>query len=198
MSGAGEGAATAGAPRRFLALGVPAAERRAIAAATAHLRGEDGTLRPTSPEGWHITLAYLGAVDEAAAGLAVTVLDRCLVDEAPRPAPRLAVTGAGRFGDRVLLLELGDDPRGALAGFVTALHARLRDVGFDLPGRGFRAHLTLARARGRHRVRVADVDAIDVPRVRWRPQAVGLWSSAPTGQPGSYVVESELAWPPAR
>ena len=198
MSGAAEVAATAGPPRRFLALGVPAAERRAIAAATTHLRGDDAGLRPTSPEGWHITLAYLGAVDAAAAELAVTALDRCLVEEAPRPAPRLAVTGAGRFGDRVLLLELGDDPRGALAGFVASLHARLRDVGFDLPGRGFRAHLTLARARGRHRVRGADVDAIDVPGVRWRPRAVGLWSTVPTGQPGSYVVETEIAWPPAR
>ena len=198
MSGAAGVAATAGAPRRFLALGVPAAERRAIADATAHLRGDDAKLRPTSPEGWHITLAYLGAVGAAAAEVAVSALATCLVEEAPRPAPRLAVTGAGRFGDRVLLLELGDDPRGALAGFVAALHARLRDVGFELPGRGFHAHLTLARARGRHRVRAADVDAIDVPGVRWRPRAVGLWASAPTGQPGAYVVETQIAWPSAR
>lgn len=195
MSGAGQGTATAGAPRRFLALGVPTVQRQAIAAATAHLRGDDTGLRPTSPEGWHITLAYLGAVDAAAASQAVEVVRGCLAEVAPRPAPRLQIAGAGRFGDRVLLLEVSDDPPGALAGVVASLHTGLREAGFDLPARRFRAHVTLARAGGRTRVRAGDVARIDVPPVAWRPAAVGLWASAPPGQPGPYVVETEVAWP---
>lgn len=198
MSRAAEGAAGAAAPRRFLALGVPSAERRAIATATEHLRRSDARLRATRPEGWHVTLAYLGAVDAAAAEQAVAVLRTSLEGFAPRPAPRLRVAGAGRFGDRVLLLELTDDPPGALAGFVASLHSRLRAIGFDLPSRGFRAHLTLARARGRDRVRAADVAAVDVADVHWRPSAVGLWASAPVQQPGIYVVETEVAWPSPR
>jgi len=189
------GADAGGTPRRFLALAVPEPQRDRIAAATAALRAAEAPLRPTAPQGWHLTLAYLGAVEDVAAQRAVAVLRTALQEDAPRPAPRISVVGAGRFADRVLLLEVADDPRGALAGFVAALHARLRAVGFDLPGRGFRAHLTLARARGRERVRTADVAAVTVPSVRWQPSAVGLWASRPEGPPGRYVVETEVAWP---
>ena len=190
-----EAGGAGGTPRRFLALAVPEPQRARIAAATASLRDAEARLRPTAPEGWHLTLAYLGEVEDAAAERAIAVLRTALQEDAPRPAPRISVSGAGRFADRVLLLEVADDPPDALAGFVAALHARLREVGFELPGRGFRAHLTLARARGRHRVRTADVAALDVPSVRWQPSAVGLWASTPDGPGGRYVVEAEVPWP---
>ena len=195
MSAAGNRPAGTRPPRRFLAIGLPAAPARAVRAATEHLRGEGARLRATSPDSWHLTLAYLGEVDVAAASQAVEVVRGCLAEVAPRPAPRLQIAGAGRFGDRVLLLEVSDDPPGALAGVVASLHTGLRETGFDLPARRFRAHVTLARAGGRTRVRAGDVARIDVPPVAWRPAAVGLWASAPPGQPGPYVVETEVAWP---
>ncbi len=191
----GEGGAAHELPRRFLALGVPDAARQRLVAATEHLRTGDATLRPTAPEGWHVTLAYLGPITDAHADLALDTLRGALEEDAPRPAPQLSVTGAGRFADRVLLLEVTADPAGALTGFVGSLHARLREAGFALPGRGFRAHVTLARASGRHRVRAADVAAVRVPAVRWQPSAVGLWGSTPGGTPSPYAVAAEVAWP---
>lgn len=197
MSTAGTWPAGTRPPRRFLAIGLPTAPARALAAATAHLRGDGARLRATSPERWHVTLAYLGEVDDAAADRAVAVLRRCLAEVAPRPAPRLQAAGAGRFGDRVLVLEVSDDPPGALAGVVASLQTGLREAGFDLPARRFRPHVTLARAGARTRVRVGDVARIDVPQMAWRPEDVGLWASAPPEQPGPYVVETEVAWPRA-
>ncbi len=184
--------------RRFLAVDVPGPTRAAIAAATAHLRHEDAHLRATSPDSWHVTLAFLGAVDDDAADRAVAVLRTCLAEVAPRPAPRLSVAGADRFGDRVLVLALAEDPPGALAGVVATLHTRLRQVGFALPGRRFRAHLTVARARGRARVRAADVRRIDPPEAHWRPDGVGLWTTARTPRDGAYEIETEVAWPAPR
>lgn len=182
--------------QRFLALGLPAAIRAPLAHATAHLRRPEAGLRATPPAGWHVTLAFLGQVDDAQARASTEVLGSVLASAAPRPAPRLQVREAGRFGDRVLFLALEEEPAHSLARFVTELHAELRAVGLEVPDRAFRPHITLARARGRRRVRGADVAGVQLPALQWRPTAVGRWASVPDdGAP--YTVEAELPWPGA-
>jgi RNA 2',3'-cyclic 3'-phosphodiesterase len=183
------------AVQRFLAVGVPTEVRDQLARATAHLRVDGADLRASHPAGWHVTLAFLGDLDEEQAQLATEVLSSTLATSAPRPAPWLSLERAGRFGDRVLLVHLADDPGGALEGFVTVLHSELRAAGLAVPDRPFRPHLTLARSRGRRRVRAADARDLRVPAARWRPDAVGRWASVPTSDSAPYTVEVELSWP---
>ncbi len=181
--------------QRFLALGVPTEIRERLARATAHLRAPGGDLRANRPAGWHVTLAFLGEVDDEQARVATEVLSSTLTAAAPRPAPRLSLGQVGRFGDRVLLVHVLDDPPGALERFVMVLHTELRTAGLVVPDRPFRPHLTLARARRRRRVRAADATALRIPTLRWRPDAVGRWASVPAGSGAPYTVEVELPWP---
>ncbi|MEX2550134.1 MAG: RNA 2',3'-cyclic phosphodiesterase [Nitriliruptoraceae bacterium] len=179
--------------RRFVAIGVPAEVREPLAEVTAHLRAPGARLRPADPAGWHLTLAFLGEPDEEAIGPVVDAITDAVAAAAPRPAPRLRVAGAGRFGDRVLLARLEQEPAGAMDPLVADLHERLRDVGLQLPERRFRPHLTLARARRRAPVGPADVAALGLPAISWRPATLDLWRS--TAVPGVYEVEVALAWP---
>lgn len=181
--------------RRFLALGVPAEVREQLARATAHLRAPRAGLRASQPAGWHVTLAFLGDLEDDRSQLATEVLASTLATSAPRPAPWLAIQRAGRFGDRVLVVHLSDDPEGALERFVTVLHTELRSVGLAVPDRPFRPHLTLARARGQRRVRTGDVAQVLTPVLGWRPDAVGRWASVPASGGAPYTVEAELPWP---
>ncbi len=183
------------AARRFLALAVPDAVRDELARATSHLRAPGAELRATPPAGWHVTLAFLGDLDPAGAVLATEVLAATLAVVAPAPAPELVVRRAGRFGDRVLVVHLEEQPGQALSTLVERLHAALRVAGLEVPDRAFRPHLTLARARGARRVTPRDAAALRLPRSPWRPEAVGLWATAPPGSPRPYVVESVLPWP---
>ena len=181
--------------RRFVALSVPDVVRDELARATSHLRAPGAGLRPTPPTGWHVTLAFLGELDPAGAVLATEVLAATLAAVPPGPVPELVVRRAGRFGDRVLIVQLEEQPVPALEAVVERLHAALNSAGFEVPDRAFRPHLTLARARGARRVTARDVAALQLPGSRWRPDAVGLWASAAPGGPRPYVVESVMPLP---
>jgi RNA 2',3'-cyclic 3'-phosphodiesterase len=181
--------------RGFIAIAVPPPVREALAVATAPLRAPTAGLRPTAPAGWHLTLAFLGDLDDAQQQLAITVVDEVLSRQAPRPAPWLSLGAPGRFGDRVLFVSVSEDPPGALSALAEALRVELEAVGFALPEAGFRPHVTLARARRRRRVQRADVAALAVPARRWQPTAIGLWAAGAPGSPFPYEVAAELAWP---
>lgn len=137
--------------RLFAAVLPPPEAVAALAEAVRPLHGLPGAdgLRWTHREGWHFTLAFYGEVDE----------DRTLPDlrdrlarAAARSSPlELRMTGAGRFGDRALWAGAGGDIR-ALGRLAQAAHAAGRRSGVAMEeGRPFRAHLTIARTRGRHR-----------------------------------------------
>lgn len=181
--------------RVFIAIAVPPVVRDALAQASVSLRAPGGDLRPTVPAGWHCTLAFLGDLDEDRVALATQVTGAALEQHAPRPAPWLALGAAGRFGDRVLVVHVSEDPPGALRAWVEVLRDALGAVGFDLPPAAFRPHVTLARARRSRRVTRADVSRLVVPDRRWQPSTVGLWAAAGPGASRPYEVRAELAWP---
>lgn len=181
--------------RAFVAIAVPPPARVALAAATAPLRRADPGLRPTAPAGWHLTLAFLGGLDEDRLAQAGSVVAEVVQRHAPRPAPWLEFGSPGRFGDRVLLVHVREDPPGSLGGLVAVLRSALDGAGVTLPPEGFRPHVTLARARRRRRVTDTDVASVTVPTARWQPTTVGVWAVAASGDRGPYAVRSEVAWP---
>jgi len=103
-------------------------------------------LRWTTPERWHLTLAFLGEVDDVRRA----DLEARLARSAGRHASMtLRFAGSGRFGDRVLFAKVAGDVAHVrrLADSVVAAARRAR---IDVDERPFRPHLTLARSAGGH------------------------------------------------
>ena len=98
-------------------------------------------------EGMHVTLVFLGYVDDQR----VPQVQAIVRDVAWRHPPvRLAVEAIGGFGSsvrpRVLWLGLTGDVE-PLAAIKAELEERLVPLGYEREKRPFRPHLTLARAR---------------------------------------------------
>lgn len=99
------------------------------------------------PEKLHLTLAFLGNVEEET----IPRIEAILRDVAPRHPPlSLLAKGGGTFGrgrqPRVLWMGLEGEVE-ALAGLREATEEGLVSVGYVKEEREFRPHLTLARAR---------------------------------------------------
>jgi RNA 2',3'-cyclic 3'-phosphodiesterase len=175
--------------RLFVAVGVPAAVQAAVADAVESLRGEAAEARWTDPASWHLTLAFLGAVDAER----VDALAAVLAPVAARHAPvDLALTGTARmFGRRVLWAELEASPAlGALAGEV---RDALEPLGFAPDDRPFAPHLTLARARKGGSLPRGLADAYAGPVRAWRVEHLDLMRSHLQRAGARY--ERVLAWP---
>lgn len=135
--------------RLFVAIAPPAAVFDELDTLAGPLRGSRPDLRWTSREAWHVTLAFLGQVDEAAVARLLPRLER-----AARRHHRfqLAFCGAGAFPSagraNVLWSGLSGD-RGALARLAESVTAGASRSGAPPPdkGRRFQPHLTLARCR---------------------------------------------------
>ena len=135
--------------RLFVAIAPSAAALDELDALAGPLRAGRQDLRWTNREAWHVTLAFLGQVDESAANR----LLRRLENAARRHHVfRLAFTGAGAFPTptraNVLWSGLSGD-RAALAHLAESVAAGASRAGAPPPdkGRRFRPHLTLARCR---------------------------------------------------
>lgn len=129
--------------RLFVALDLPDPVRADLAAAVDAVRAQaPPRLRWPPPERWHLTLAFLGEVDD---GRLAALLPRFARVAGRHPAPTLAVAGAGRFDGRVLWAGLAGDTE-ALGRLAASLTAQARHAGLPMEERPFRAHLTLARS----------------------------------------------------
>jgi 2'-5' RNA ligase len=144
-----KGAARGELMRLFVAIAPPAAVLDELDALAGPLRTGRQDLRWTSREAWHVTLAFLGQVDEAAAARLLPRLERAAHRH---DAFRLAFSGGGAFPSatraNVLWSGLSGD-RGALARLAESVAAGASRAGAPPPdkGRRFRPHLTLARCR---------------------------------------------------
>lgn len=141
--------------RLFIALDISADWREAAVSAIAAIApAAPGALRPVDPSLMHLTLRFLGEVDEPIVPALQAALDR----EVPPVDVTLSLGAAGTFGPpartTVAWLGVGGDTDGLAA--LAALAARTERaeravIASALPpdGRPLRPHLTLARvARG--------------------------------------------------
>ena len=143
------GSAAGDLMRLFVAIAPPPAVLDELDALVQPLRSGRLELRWTSREAWHVTLAFLGHVDEAAAARLMPRLERAA---RRHHQVRLAFAGAGAFPAaaraNVLWSGLAGDQR-ALARLAESVAAGASRAGAPPPDRGrrFRPHLTLARCR---------------------------------------------------
>jgi len=135
--------------RLFVAISPPAAVLDELDALLEPLRQRRLDLRWTSREAWHVTLAFLGQVDERIAAKLPARLERAA---ARHRNFSLAFAGSGAFPAanraNVLWSGLAGD-RGALSRLAESVAAGASRVGAAPPDRGrrFQPHLTLARCR---------------------------------------------------
>jgi RNA 2',3'-cyclic 3'-phosphodiesterase len=143
------GAAPGELMRLFVAIAPPVAVLDELDALAGPLRIGRQDLRWTSREAWHVTLAFLGQVDESAAARLLPRLERAARSHHTFP---LAFSGAGAFPAarraNVLWSGLSGDRR-ALAHLAESVAAGASRAGAPPPDRGrrFQPHLTLARCR---------------------------------------------------
>jgi 2'-5' RNA ligase len=183
--------------RLFVAVVPPAEVVGEIAGVVAGRRREWPGLTWMPEEQWHVTLAFLGEVEEET----VPGLESWLGRVAARHAPMsLAFSGAGTFpsASRARVFWVGVDegpgltgsPLGALA---SSIAAAARRAGVDeIDRKRFHPHLTLARSRHEVDVRPLVETMGSFAGRRWEAGVVHLMRSH-QGPPVRY--ESLASWP---
>jgi len=133
-----------GSRRAFLAVVPPPAVRRWTESLEDSARGSGADLRWTPPEQRHLTLQFLGRVDDTDA------LAESVADSVRAVAPfEIGLGGAGAFPSarRASVVWVGVTTGAAeLAALAGTLSVATAPLGFDADDRPFRAHLTLARS----------------------------------------------------
>jgi 2'-5' RNA ligase len=168
--------------RLFVAIDLSDAARRAIAVEQerlAEVLGPSSSLKWVRPDHMHLTLAFLGEIEETRAAAVIDVMGKN-IDEAQPFA--IAIAGLGVFpphgAPRVLWVGLSTGAREAIE-LQRHVVDRLSRIGVTLEERAFHPHLTLARwrqARPADRGRVAAAErGLEVARVE--VDAVTLYQS---------------------
>jgi 2'-5' RNA ligase len=135
--------------RLFVAIHVPPEVQDALAAEQRRLATAGIAMRWIRPEGIHLTLAFLGNVDE----VRISAIEDSMLNAAATGAPfQIEVRGLGAFPPRGAPRVLWAGVAGDLDDLRRLQHhvdGRLRAAGFALEDRPFSPHLTLARAADR-------------------------------------------------
>lgn len=156
--------------RAFIAVELGEALRRALGEVQAQVRAAvDLPVRWVEPEKAHLTLKFLGDIDEGQ----VEAIVSAMADIASQAQPMTVALGdVGGFPTlarpRVLWVGLRGDV-GPLTDLQQALERRMESLGFAAEGRPFAPHLTLGRVRGGDRSRHLE-------------EAAGLAADAPTAE----------------
>jgi 2'-5' RNA ligase len=180
--------------RLFVAIALPDAAASELERAVAPLRPAWPALRWTSRDAWHLTLAFLGEVDEAVAAKLPARLERAAARYPPLP---LSLASGGAFPSatraRVLWAGIQGDRR-ELARLAASVAAGARRAGVPSAreGRRYQPHLTLARVRAPADVRPLVESLAGYAGTPWTAGEIYLIRSRPQGQPRYQTLGS---WP---
>lgn len=139
--------------------------RKRIAEEAARLAAVASGVAWVAPENFHVTLKFLGAVEEARLADVTSAVSATAAAAAPF---EVAVRGLGAFpaATRARVLWAGtDDPAGRLRGLASAVDEALGALGFPREDRPFAGHVTLGRVREPSR-RPALADALAAAAAR--------------------------------
>lgn len=131
------------AMRTFIAIDIPAAIRSEIRKLVASLRAVAPQLRWSRPEGWHITLKFIGEISPAR----VEQVKSVLAALPPAPPIQISIRQAGFFPNerrpRTFWLGVEADP--GLGSLVGRIDKELAALNIARETRDFSPHLTMAR-----------------------------------------------------
>jgi len=171
-------------PRLFTGLEIPAPSAAALASARGGVHGA----RWIEPSDFHITLRFIGDVDQRAARDAAETL------AAVRRSPiAVRFDGLGWFGaDKPRAIVAKVSPTAPLIELQSEHERRLRRIGLAPDGRHFTPHVTLARLRAVSPAAVADYlsarGALVAPP--FEATRFVLYSARDSVGGGPYVVEA--------
>jgi 2'-5' RNA ligase len=165
---------SAGRLRLFIAVSVPEKHRTQLARQVEPLREQLPDARWARLESQHITLKFLGWVDEVLRA----PVEVAMAAVADRHAPsEIGLEGVGAFPNRrrarVVWAGIAD-PAGLLTSLADALESALEPLGFEAERRSFTPHLTLARNK---QPRTVNLDVASVYSDRWRVSSMVLFRS---------------------
>lgn len=143
--------------RSFIAIPLPASVRQAAVRLIRRLQVPGDGIRWVPTDNLHLTLKFLGEVDNVQVPEICQLIEGLCRDRDPFP---LVFAGAGGFPDlqRARVLYAGiDDPSSSLVNLVNTLESELAELGFKPEPRDYRPHLTLGRTRSGSRRAGPDV-----------------------------------------
>lgn len=155
--------------RCFIAMGIGDDIKKPIAAMVDDLRSAVSEGRPrvtwTRPDGWHVTLKFLGDVDDDTLGEVTDNLRRVAAETGASFTIRahgLATFPSSGRKPRAIVVPIEDD--GSAARLAATVDAAMTPLGFEPDGRPYVAHLTVGRVRdhkgwGRMAVKIRDYEA---------------------------------------
>ena len=163
--------------RTFIAVEIPDETRRELQRVVAETRGTGSSTRGvrwTRPEGWHLTLMFLGEIGPDEVDVACETSRRVAFQAKPFVA-RVGGWGAFPSDERPKVLWAGlVTGADELSGLAASLRRELVGAGFAAESRPFHPHLTLARVNdaregsrlvGALRKRKLDAQAFGVDRL---------------------------------
>lgn len=131
--------------RLFVAINLPAAERRRIHRGTAPLREAELPVRWVDPDHFHVTLKFLGEVRREEVDRVQEAVARAAEGNGPFEA-RVGGFGAFPTVRRPRVLWIGIEPSPSLRCVKQDLEWALADAGYERETRPFHPHVTLGRA----------------------------------------------------
>jgi 2'-5' RNA ligase len=139
--------------RTFIAIEIPPEVKSVLAAFQSELRRVGANVGWSNPESIHLTLKFLGEVDEKL----VREIGQICVDLAAEYQPfQLGLAGVGVFPNarkpRVLWAGLSGDVE-KTAEMQRLLNDRLTPLGFEREEKDFNPHLTLGRIKSEKKIR---------------------------------------------
>lgn len=147
INGAFTDLSSTGSPLRcFIAIELPETVKIALSNLQEELKKTEADVKWVRPGGMHLTLKFLGYVEEENIKKIVNTMDRICREY---PFLNLEAKGVGVFPNvrspRVLWVSV--EGNNILAGLQTAIENGMASLGFEKEDRPFTAHLTLGRVR---------------------------------------------------
>ena len=131
--------------RAFIAADIEPSE--ALRDILTDLRRAGAGLKVVRPEILHVTLKFLGDADEELIEQIFSSMERAVKEIHPFTV-RLVGTGAFPSLSNIRVVWIGMEDGGVLSEIARRLDSSLGELGFERDQKGFKAHLTIARAKG--------------------------------------------------
>ncbi len=133
--------------RTFFALELDDDIRSRLHAAQQRLRDPSAKIRFVAEENLHVTLTFLGDVDDAAVNDVCSLAGEVASAAEPMEFDIVGISCVPPAGQLRMLWAGATDPNAQMAQLLTDLDAAMGEMGFKMEHRAFNPHITLARIK---------------------------------------------------